>query len=296
MKNIHYLKKTIGFAFLLVSMTFTVAGCGSDSTPTPTPEVQSQNAMKEAFDYLRATKDQNANEQSNLDNFNKALAKCISSNEIFANQEALLTKAYIEIGLNKTSDAHTTLDTIDAQYPNKTEDEQARALLISKENGNPTEILRYLKLSLNDSYSGLDEGLWWGMVEQLPGFIYFRTTPEYTELQKLKPVSPVAKTVSSENVCKDNVTKYRPRWFGNQINLEHSVVEILDTSSAAGSMALEAFFLSLHAVFPPPVPSLLALSIGATGFIYGLVDQGCGIILSDTWITPPLLFIPTSQK
>jgi|GEM_PF-4720441 len=290
LKNIHYLKKTIGFAFLLVSMTFTVVGCGSDSAPTPTPEVQSQNAMKEAFTYLEQVGNTNDSEQIKLDNLNKALDKTINSYDLYPNQDALLVKAFIEVGLNKFTDAENTLSKVDAEYPEHSEDEFIRAYLNAKENKDAAEVLKYLNLSMSNDFSGMGEELWWGFLDKLPAFANFRTTSEYTDLLNMKSA---AKTVfSSTYVCTQNKTWYKTRWFGMEIGVSHDdKIKYLDNSL----LAVQFFGMFT----PPPVPLLLGtyamgerIAINLAESVFG---HGCGVKLNDTWLNMAI-WIPTPQK
>lgn len=293
LKYLCSLKRNLGLA-LLVCLVISVAGCGSDNAPADTPQVQSQKALKAGFKSMQMAISSPDNRANNLNN---ALASADTSIQLAPNQDALLLKAYILVGLDRLADAHTTLDQCDAQYLNSGADEHVRALLISKQQGDPALILQDLKASMNDTpaYSGIPEETWWKTIEQLPDFAYFRNTPQYAELESLKPVAkPVAKTVGSTYVCQENVTKYEAHWYGSAVYLKENDVTILDDAFGLAKLITDIIGDALDEVAP---------GVGeALGEIFGLAKDaikhedkhGCGVILNIPWI--PAFFVPTTQK
>ncbi len=292
LKHLYGLKRNIGVAALMLGLIIGVGGCGSSDGVSP--QVQSQKALQAGFKSLQMAISTTDNRVNNLNN---ALASADNSIQLAPNQEALLLKAYILIGLDRLADAHTTLDQCDAQYPNSGADEHVRALLISKQQGDPALILQHLKTSINDTpaYSGIPEEAWWKTIEQLPDFGYFRSTPQYAALQALKPpAQPVAKTVEAAYVCQENVTKYVAHWYGSAVYLKEKDVTILDDALGLAKLITDIIGDALDEV-APGVGEVL-------GEIFGLAKDAikhedkhsCGVILNIPWI--PAFFVPTAQK
>jgi len=290
LKHLYGLKRNIGVAVLMAGLIIGVVGCGSSDGVSP--QIQSQKALKSGFSYMQKAISSSDNRTENLNN---ALVKINSSFELSPSQDALLLKAYILIGLDKLSEAHATLDDCDKQYPNSGADEHVRALLISKQQGDPALILQHLITSKDDNYSGIAEETWWKTIEQLPDFGYFRATPQYTALQALKPpAEPVAKTVDAAYVCKENVTKYEAHWYGSAVYLKEKDVTILDDALGLAKLITDIIGDALDEVAP---------GVGeALGEIFGLAKDAikhedkhsCGVILNIPWI--PAFFVPTAQK
>ena len=292
------LMRNIGVALLTLGLAIGIGGCGSDNQSADSSQVQSQKALKSGFNYMQKAISSTDNR---ADNLNNALAKVNRSFELSPNQEALLLKAYILIGLDKLTEAHATLDLCDAQYPNSGADEHVRALLLSKQQGDPALILHDLKTSMKDTpaYSGIPEETWWKTIEQLPDFAYFRNTPQYAELEALKltaetTAKTTAKTVDSASVCKENVTKYEAHWYGSAVYLKETDVTILDNALGLAKLITDIIGDALDEV-APGVGEVL-------GEIFGLAKDaikhedknGCGVILNIPWI--PAFFVPTAQK
>lgn len=293
LKYLCSLKRNSGLA-LLACLAISVAGCGSDNASTETRQVQSQKALQAGFKSMQMAI---STPNNRGDNLNNALTSVNSSIQLAPNQDALLLKAYILIGQDRLAEAHTTLDTCDANYPNSGADEHVRALLISKQQGDPALIFQHLKTSINDTpaYSGIPEESWWKTIEQLPDFGYFRATPQYAELQALKPpAQPVAKTVEAAYVCQENVTKYEAHWYGSAVYLKEKDVTILDDALGLAKLITDIIGDALDEVAP---------GVGeALGEIFGLAKDAikhedkhsCGVILNIPWI--PAFFVPTAQK
>jgi len=256
-----------------------------DSAPISTPEVQSQNALKEAFTYLQQVGNTNASEETRMDNANKALGKTIDSYELYPNKYSLLVKASIEGILNKLTDAEETLSKVDVEYPEHSEGKFIKAYLSAKENKDAAEVLKNLKLSMNNDFSGMGEKLWRGFIDKLPAFANFRTTPEYTELLNMKTILyRTAKT----NSCKQNKTYYDTRWFGMEIGISHDDKEnYLDDPIAVVS------FLALFT--PEPLPILLGGYLIVESIAINILEKDCGIQLNNTWLNIGF-FIPTAQN
>lgn len=290
LKHLYGLKRNIGVAVLMTSLVIGLGGCGGSDGVSA--QDQSQKALKAGFKYMQKAI---STPDNRVDNLNSALVNVNNSIQLSPSQEASLMKAYILVGLDKLADAHATLDQCDVQYPNSGADEHVRALLISKQQGDPTLILQHLKTSKDDNYSGIAEETWWKTIEQLPDFAYFRNSPQYTELQVLKPVAKTtAKTVESAYICKENVTKYVAHWYGSAVYLKESDVTILDNALGLAKLISDIVGDALDEVAP---------GVGeALGEIFGLAKDaikhedkhGCGVIINIPWI--PVFFVPTTQN
>jgi hypothetical protein len=265
------------------------------------PSVTAQAALSEGFtamheamgimhqeDQAASAPDKSAFRAAAQLRLQAALASTERSVTLFPTQEAELLQAFLQIGLGQLTWAHLTLELIDTRYPGS-QDEFLHALLLSMEAGTPAEILADLQASLNDSWSGLGEVTWWSAVEEAPCFAHFRASPEYAQLAALKP-SPAARRAAMElaaaTTCQDNITQLRVQWFGVQVLFKHDDVQYLvDAVDAAAVFSL---------ALPPGVDVALGIFFGAEAVAINIADQGCGVVVSNIWLT--LIFWPWPQS
>lgn len=97
----------------------------------------------------------------------------------------------------------------------------------------------------------------------------------------------------SQFVLQDGINKYKSRWYGFEIWMNHDVCETV--ASAASITALAAALTSLVGV-PAPIALVVAtlLGVGAEGI--RILDNGCGIHLKFIAGTPPILFYARGQS
>ena len=290
-----------------------VAGCGSDSaappvtlTPTTpvvkTPEAQSQQAMNDAYLYLQGMSASTVTPSDRATHLALALAKTIDANNFFPNQGSLLLRAFIEISANHLDDASLTLTNIDTLYANSPQDEFLRAYMSAQQNSDASVVSMNLQHSLKNNFSALPSGLWWGLVEKMPAFANFRTTPQYQTLLEMKaPAKVTAKVTASpgslnkngpgciENLAlKDSVA----HWYGMEIDLNHTEVLTLDV--ILGSVLLPSVWIT---IIGPAVLLVFDAYVALEFAAILAVDEAygeCGVKLYDTWLTLPI-FIPLPQ-
>jgi hypothetical protein len=290
MKFLHRMKMTSRLVALFVVLSLTVSGCGSDSVDTP--EVQSQKAMESAVTYLHQAGDATISDQDRTTALNNALVKVTQAYDVWPNQESLLMKGFVQIGLKKITDAEATLAKANTDYPGHSEDEFLLAYLNAQENRDTTVVNGYLMASYNDNFSGMDENLWYGLLGKLSVFTNFRTTAEY---QSLLAKKSVGKTVaaSADYVCKEDTTRYKSHWYGMEIDLSHKLTVDIDTALLGGWSGVAP----LLGAFSAPVGLTVGTWLLGEWLAVKLVENkyGCGVKLHDTWLTIPI-FIPTYQK
>jgi len=286
---------------LIATLMLGMVGCGSDSAPADPPNVQAQAALAEGFNSFHEAialvrrEEQAATEEERVPlraesqlRLQSALTSTERSDALYPTQEAELLKAFLQIALGQLTWAHLTLELLDTRYPGS-EDELLHAVLLAKEAGDPAQILAELQESLADSWSGLEETTWWAVVEQAPSFEHFRASPQYAELLALKPsaASMLASAASAAAAtCRDNVTAVRAKWFGMQYLFKHDDVQGLIDGLDVGAVVGLTLPLGLDVVF--------GVFFGGEAIAVGLVDHGCGVIVTNVWLTP--VYVPTSQK
>jgi hypothetical protein len=286
---------------LIAALALGAVGCGTDPAPVDPPSVTAAAALNDGFTAMHeamgllhqenqaaSAPDKSAFRAAAQLRLQAALASTERSVTLFPTQEAELLQAFLQIGLGQLTWAHLTLELIDTRYPGS-QDEFLHALLLSMEAGTPAEILADLQASLNDSWSGLGEVTWWSAVEEAPCFAHFRASPEYAQLAALKP-SPVAMraamALAAATTCQDNITQLRVQWFGVQVLFKHDDVQYLvDAVDAAAVFSL---------ALPPGVDVALGIFFGAEAVAINIADQGCGVVVSNIWLT--LIFWPWPQS
>jgi hypothetical protein len=287
---------------LIASLALGAVGCGADQVPVDLPSVTAAAALNDGFTAMHeamgllhqenqaaGAPDKVAFRAAAQLRLQAALASTERSVTLFPTQEAELLQAFLQIGLGQLTWAHLTLELIDSRYPGKSQDEFLHALLLSLEAGPTAEILADLQESLNDSWSGLGEVTWWSAVEQAPCFAHFRASPEYAQLAALKP-SPLAMraamALAAATTCQDNITQLRVQWFGVQVLFKHDDVQyLLDAVDAAALISL---------TLPPGVDVAMGIFFGGEAIAINIADQGCGIVVSNIWLT--LIFWPWPQS
>ncbi|MDD2733010.1 MAG: hypothetical protein PHF56_03645 [Desulfuromonadaceae bacterium] len=286
-------------ALIVVGMM--MVGCGSDNNTTPvvdtpaivdTPEVQSQKAMDEAYTHLTGLSKPTVSQEVRITQLALARAKTIDAYNLYPNQGSLLLRAFIEISANYIDDANVTLNSIDTLYASSPQDEFLRAYMSAQQNNDASVVLLNLQLSLNKNYSELPSVLWWGLVEKMPAFTNFRTTPQYQTLLAAKTVGK-AVAVPAGYVCKENHTAYKTHWYGMEIDVSDKYINDITISLSTGA-AIAPFFIFVD----PITAGILVVYFIAEAFSLDLVNSdggNCGVKLYNTWLTLPI-FIPIAQK
>ncbi|HWR59043.1 MAG TPA: hypothetical protein VN328_09165 [Thermodesulfovibrionales bacterium] len=243
---------------LVVVFTVTSVGCGGSSLSS---EERSRLALDEGYKLLI----QGVHAE--------ALTKIKQSIELFPTQEALLLRPQVEYMLGNGDDAYKSLTEVANQYPLSGKDDFIKAIFLSLEKGDPREIRDRLITALNDNFVEMEAWFWWELIENEPSLAYFRTQPEYSEVLKHK--TPAAGVITS---CKQNKTGFEKHWWGPQIYIGHSKMDVFNNVTELVEVLAE-----FSALISPPVAAILGVVLMARRLEILSKDKGCGVVMSWTW-------------